>query len=707
MKKKITPVLMLLILAALAVLSSCGQKVEVAPPVAKVVPHVDTLFDKEVVDNYYWLRQRDNQEVIEYLNAENEYTDAVTGHTKKLQEKIYEEMVGRIKETDLSVPVKIDDYYYYSRTEEGKQYSIYCRKKGNLDAAEEILLDLNQLAEGKAFMSLGVFDVSPDHKLLAYATDDKGNERYDLRIKNLETGELLPDAVDNIATSLVWANDNKTLFYTVTDEAWRPFKVFRHQLGDEAKNDALIYHEEDEAFFVGLGKTKSRAYILINLGSNTTSECRYLDADKPFDKFKIFEPRRHEVEYQVEHHGDEFYVLTNDNAKNFKLMKTPVNRTSKENWKEFIPHRDSVMLSGMDVFRDYLVVYERKNALQQIRVFDFNTGESHHIEFDEPVYAAYGGDNPDDHSDLLRFTYMSLVTPSSVYDYNMKTRTRELKKQKEVLGGYNPDDYRSERVFVTADDGAGIPVSMVYRKGMKRDGNNPFYLYGYGAYGINMDPWFSSNRLSLLDRGFIFALAHVRGSSAMGRGWYDDGKLMNKKNSFTDFINVAEYLIDQKYTSSEKLVISGGSAGGLLVGAVVNMRPELFKVVVADVPFVDLMNTMRDESLPLTVIEWEEWGNPNEKEAYDYMLSYSPYDNVAAKEYPYMLLTAGLNDTRVNYWEPAKWCAKLRALKTDNNTLVLKVNMGAGHGGASGRYDYLKEVAFEYAYILDILGINK
>jgi len=705
--KKITLMLMLLTLAAVSVLVSCSQRVDVDPPVAKIVPHVDTMFGEEVVDNYFWLRERDNPEVIDYLKAENAFTDSVTQHTKDFQDKLYQEMLDRIKETDLSVPVKRDNYYYYNRTEEGKQYSIYCRKKGNLDADEEILLDVNKLAEGKDFMRLGVFAVSPDHKMLAYATDDKGNERYDLRIKNLETGKLYPDAIENIATSVEWANDNKTLFYTITNDAWRPFKVYRHKLGDDAKNDKMIYHEKDDAFFVGLGKTKSMAYLMIGIGSNTTSEYRYLDANNPFGKFKVVEPRKHEMEYDIEHHGDKFYILTNDNAKNFKLMETPVNRTSKKYWKEVIPHRDSVMLTGMDLFKDYMVIYERKDGLRQIRVTDFNTGEAHNIEFEEPVYAVYGSKNPDFKSHVLRFTYMSLVTPRSVYDYNMKTRDRELKKQKEVLGDYNPEDYQSERIYATASDGAQIPVSLVYKKGMKKNGNNPFYLYGYGAYGMNMDAWFSSNRLSLLNRGFIFALAHVRGSSTMGRAWYEDGKLMNKKNSFTDFIAVAEHLIDEKYTSQDKLVIGGGSAGGLLVGAVVNMRPDLFKVVVADVPFVDLMNTMLDETLPLTVIEWEEWGNPNEKEAYDYMRSYSPYDNVEAKAYPNMLLTGGLNDTRVNYWEPAKWTAKLRANKTDDNILVLKTNMGAGHGGASGRYDYLKEVAFEYAFILDIMGIHK
>jgi oligopeptidase B len=700
-------IFLLSIVLLAAVLFSCSHRVEVTPPVAKIVPHVDTLAGHEITDNYYWLRDRENPEVIDYLKAENAYTEAVMKHTEKLQEKLYQEMLSHIKETDLSVPVKIDDYYYYSRTEEGKQYSIYCRKKGSLDAPEEVLLDVNKLAEGKDFMRLGVYEVSPDHKLLAYATDDKGNERYDLRIKNLETGELLPDSIDDISTSVEWANDNKTLFYTVTDEAWRPYKIFRHKLGDDPARDYLVYHEKDEAFFAGLGKTKSRAYLLIGLGSNTTSEWWYLDANNPTGKFKVVCPRQHMMEYDVDHHGDKFYILTNDNAVNFKLMEAPVTDPAKKNWKEVIPPRDSVMLTGMDFFKNYMVIYYREDGLPQIDVTDFNTGKTHRIEFEEPVYTVYAGDNPDYNSEVLRYTYMSLITPQSVYDYNMKTRERKLMKQKEVPGGYNPDDYQMERIFITARDGARVPVSMVYRKGMVKNGKNPLYLYGYGAYGLNMEPWFSSNRLSLLDRGFIFALAHIRGSSTMGRPWYDNGKLLKKKNTFYDFIDVAEGLIAQKYTSPGKLVISGGSAGGLLIGAVVNMRPDLFKVAVADVPFVDLMNTMRDETLPLTVIEWEEWGNPNEKEYFDYMMSYSPYDNVKAQNYPNMFVTGGLNDTRVNYWEPAKWVAKLRAMKTDHNRLLLKINMGAGHGGMSGRYDYLKEVALEYAFILDVLGIKK
>lgn len=682
-------------------------QVEVNPPVAKIETKTDTLFGHVMADNYYWLRQRDNPEVIRYLEAENAYTDAVMKHTEGLQEKLYQEMVSRIKETDMSVPVKWDDYYYYSRTEEGKQYSIYCRKKGSLEATEEILLDINQLAEGKDYTAVGVYAVSPNHRLLAYAVDTMGNERYTLRVKDLQTGRLYPDVIDSIATSFEWANDNRTFFYTITDEAWRPYKLYRHTLGDEVGNDPLVFHEKDEAFFLGIDKSKSKQYLFINLGSETTSEMYYLNANDPAGQFLIVRPRQQDVEYSVEHHGDSFYIVTNDNAKNFKLMRAPVSDPAEKNWEEVIPHRDSVKLDYIEVFRDFLVLYEREDGFKQISIMDFSTGETHRIEFPEPVYACWGSWNPDYNGQLLRFEYTSLVTPSSVYDYNMKTRERELKKQKEVLGGYDSDLYQSERVYATAQDGAQIPISVVYKKGMVKDGTNPFYLYGYGAYGISMDPYFSSNRLSILDRGFIFAIAHVRGGGEMGRYWYDDGKLLHKKNTFTDFIAVAKHLIAQKYTSRDKLVIDGGSAGGLLIGAVVNMRPDLFKVAIGDVPFVDLINTMLDESIPLTVIEYEEWGNPHQEKYFDYMLSYSPYDNVEAKDYPHILILAGLNDTRVQYWEPAKWTAKLRATKTDNHRLLLKTEMGSGHGGVSGRYERLRELAFDYAFVLDVLGITE
>lgn len=679
----------------------------VAPPVAQKIPKVDTLFGEVRVDNYFWLRERDNPQVIAYLEAENKFTYAMMKDTEELQDKLFKEMVGRIKETDLSVPEKIDDYYYYTRTEEGKQYAIYCRKKGSLDAQEEILLDVNNLAKRYDYFYIGVYKISPSHQLLAYSVDTSGAENYTVYVKNLNTGELLKDMIPNTYYSVEWANDNMTLFYNVLDEAQRPYKLFRHKLGTDPKEDALVYHEKDEAYYLDLKKSKSRANIFMTLESMVTTEIHYLDANKPVENFKIVHPRQHEMEYYVEHHGNDFYILTNDNAKNFKLMRAPVENPSKDNWTEVIPHSVSVKIDDMDVFKNHLVVYERENGLKKIRVTNLTNNETHYVEFTEPVYTFWQADNPDYNTSLLRFNYSSLVVPRSVFDYDMDTKTRELKKQYEVLGGYDPSSYQSERIFAKVQDGTMIPISLVYKKGMVKDGKNPLFLYGYGAYGSSSEPYFSSNRLSLLDRGFIYAIAHVRGGGEMGRYWYEDGKLLHKRNTFTDFVACAKYLIAEKYTSREKLVISGGSAGGLLIGAVTNMRPDLFKAAIAEVPFVDVINTMLDPSIPLTVIEYEEWGNPHQKKYYDYMITYSPYDNVGPKDYPDMLITAGLNDPRVAYWEPAKWTAKLRAMKTDNHLLLLKVNMGAGHGGASGRYDYLKEIAFDYAFIFKVLGIKK
>jgi oligopeptidase B len=685
----------------------CIAQQSITPPIAKIVSKADTLFGDVRIDNYFWLRDRANPEVMKYLEAENEYTEAMMKPTEEFQERLYKELLGRIKETDFSVPEKIDDYYYYTRTEEGKQYPIYCRKKGSLEASEEILLDQNALAVGHNYLGIGTFKVSPSHQLLAFSVDTNGSEAYTLYVKDLNAGKLLTDEIPNTYYFTAWANDNKTIFYTVLDEAKRPYKVYRHTLGTNLAEDVLVYHEKDQAYEVSLGKTKSKEYLLMNLESETTSEVRYLKADRPAEDFKVVQTRQHEMEYSIEHHGDKFFIVTNDNAKNFKLMEAPVEDPSKKNWKEVIPHRDSVKIDGIDVFKNHLVVYERERGLKKIRILNMTNNEVHYVDFPEPVYTFWQSGNPDFNTNLLRFNYTSLVTPRSVFDYNMDTKTRELKKQDEVLGGYDPSQYQSERIFAKAEDGTTIPISLVYKKGMVKDGNNPLLLYGYGAYGASSDPIFSSNHLSLLDRGFIYTIAHVRGGGEMGRYWYDDGKLLHKKNTFTDFIACAEHLIAEKYTSSDKLVISGVSAGGLLIGAVTNMRPDLFKVVIAQVPFVDLLNTMLDPSLPLTVIEYEEWGNPNDKEYYDYMKSYSPYDNVVAKDYPNMLITAGLNDPRVSYWEPAKWTAKLRAKKTDQNLLLLKTKMESGHFGATGRYDYLKDVAFEYAFIFDVLGIKK
>jgi len=684
-----------------------GKMPKMTPPAAEKIARLDTLHGEVRADDYFWLRERENPKVIEYLKAENEYTDAMMKHTEAFQEKLYQEILSRIKETDLSVPERLDDYYYYSRTEEGKQYRIYCRKRESLEAEEEIILDVNELAEGHKFMRLGVFEVSPNHKLLAFSTDTAGGERYTIHVKDLTTGELLEDEISNSYYSLEWANDNETFFYNTLDEAHRPYMLHRHRLGADPKEDALVYHEEDEAFFLGVSKTKSKEFLILNMGSAVTSEVWYADANDPTDDFKVIHPRQHEMEYSVSHHGDRFFIVTNDEAVNFKLMEAPVDDPSKDNWKEVIPHRDSVKVDYADVFRNHLVVYEREKGLRRIRVEHLSKGQVHYVEFPEPVYTFWAGRNRDFTTNELRFTYTSLVTPRSVYDYHMDEMTRELKKEYEVLGGYDKTLYQSERVFAQASDGTDVPISLVYKKGMVRDGSSPMLLYGYGSYGASIDPSFDSNRLSLLDRGFIYAIAHVRGGGEMGRQWYEDGKMDRKRNTFTDFIACAEHLVAEGYTSTDRLAIRGGSAGGLLMGTVTNMRPDLFKVVVAKVPFVDVVNTMLDASIPLTVIEWEEWGNPNLKDNYEYIRSYSPYDNVQRTDYPNMLVTTGLNDPRVAYWEPAKWVAKLRALKSDDKFLILKTNMGAGHGGKSGRYEKLRELAFEYAFVFDRLGITE
>ncbi|MFX1255036.1 MAG: S9 family peptidase [Promethearchaeota archaeon] len=680
---------------------------EIKPPVAKIVPKKFTVHNEEIIDNYYWLREKSNPEVIEYLEAENKYTEAMMQHTKEFQEKLYKEMLSKIKETDLTVPDKIGDYFYYSRTEKGKQYRIFCRKKGSLKAKEEVLLDLNELAKGHKYFNTGIIRISPNHQLLSYSVDTNGSEEYTLYIKDLETGKLLEDIILKTSYSAEWANDNRTLFYTTLSEEKRPYKLFRHTVGSEPKDDVLIYHEEDDAYFLYVAKTKDKKYLLMTLKSTITSEVHYLSTDHPNDNFRLVHPREPELEYYIAHHGGKFYVLTNDQAKNFRLMEVSITEPTKTNWKEVIPHRKSVRIEGIEAFKNHLVIYERENGLKKIYIKNLITNESHYVEFPEAVYDFSSALNPEFDSNLLRFLYTSLVTPDSVFDYNMDTKERELKKQREVLGGYDTSHYQSERIFATAQDGTKVYISLVYKKGKTRNGKNPLYLYGYGAYGISEDPFFSSTRLSLLDRGFIYAIAHVRGGEEMGREWYEQGKLLNKINTFTDFIACAEHLIAEKYTSPDYLVIQGGSAGGLLIGAVVNMRPDLFKAVIAKVPFVDVINTMLDPTIPLTVIEFDEWGNPEEKKYYEYIKSYSPYDNVEAKDYPTMLITAGLNDPRVQYWEPAKWVAKLRVLKTDNNPLFLKMDMGVGHGGASGRYDFLKDIAFDYVFIFDVLGIKE
>jgi oligopeptidase B len=623
--------------------------------------------------------------------------------TKSLQEGLYREILGRIQETDLSVPVKRDDYFYYTRTEEGKAYSIQCRKHGSLEAPEEVLLDANALAEGEKYFRLGNFAVSPDHRLLAYSTDLEGDETYTIYVKNLAAGELLPDRIANTYYTLEWANDNRTFFYTVLDETKRPYRAFRHELG--AASDTLVYQEDDGRFSLGLVKTRSRRFLFIELSSPLTSEVRYLEAANPGGEFRVMLPRRQDVEYDATHHGEYFYIRTNDAAKNFRLIRTKVGDPSSENWHEVIPARAEVTIEGVDSFEDHLAIYERERGLERICIRDGSGAFSHYIDFPEPVYTVGATGNAEYKTNLLRFNYTSLVTPMSVFDYNVRTRERELKKQYEVRGGYDSSQYQSERIFAKASDGVEVPISLVYRRGLERNGASPLLLYGYGAYGHSIDPRFSSDRLSLLDRGVAFAIAHIRGGAEMGEEWHDNGKLLQKKNTFTDFIACAEHLISAHYTSSNHLAIMGGSAGGLLMGAVLNLHPELFHAAIAKVPFVDTLNTMLDPTLPLTISEYEEWGNPEEKQYYDCIRSYSPYDNVASRKYPTMLVTAGLNDPRVSYWEPAKWVAKLRAQKKDSNVLLLKTDMGSGHFGPSGRYEGIREVAFDYAFLLMAMNL--
>ena len=644
--------------------------------------------------------------MVAHLKAENAYARSVMAHTAGLQRRLYREMLGRIQEADLDVWVRLDDCYYYSRTEANRQYRIHCRKRGTLDAPEEILLDENALAAGKRYFRLGVFEVSPDHRLLAYSTDTDGSEVYTLRVLDLASGELLADEIRNTHHSAKWANDNRTLFYTTLDTTQRPYRLYRHVLGRDPRHDTWLFEETDEAFRLSIGKTKSRRFLILRLRSNTTSEVHYLEADRPADSFRIFQPRRPGVEYYLSHHDDRFFILTNEEAPNFQLFTAAVGDPSRERWGEFLPHRAGVLIEGVEVFRDHLVVYEREGGLRKIRLSGTEGNGVHYVDFDEPAYTLKPGWNPEFDSSQLRFRYNSLVTPESVFDYDMKRRTRTLLKRYEVLGGYDSSQYESERLFAESPDGVRVPISLVYKRGLRRPGGNPMLLYGYGAYGHSTDAAFSSRRLSLLDRGFVFAIAHVRGGKEMGRGWYEHGKLLRKKNTFADFIACAEHLIRQGCTTPEKLAIYGGSAGGLLVGAVLNERPELFAAAIASVPFVDVVNTMLDPSIPLTVIEYGEWGNPNDKDYYEYIKSYAPYENVRARRYPHLLVTAGLNDSRVQYWEPAKWVARLRASKTDQNRLLLKTKLSAGHGGPSGRYEQLRETAFQYAFLLDVFGMT-
>jgi oligopeptidase B len=670
------------------------------PPEAAKRPKVDVIHGEQRVDNYFWLREKTNPQVADYLVAENAYTEAVMKPLERFREALYQEMLSHIRQTDLSVPYRQGDYFYYSRTEEGKQYSLRCRKRGNLEAPEEIILDLNELAKGHPFLGLGLFEVSEDGNLLAYSTDFTGFREYTLRVKDLRSGEPLPLSVEKVSAA-VWANDNRTLFYVTDDRAKRPYRLYRHALGTDEHN--LIYEETDERFRLDVDRTRSKAYLLLTSASHTASEVRHLPADRPEVEWSLVAPREPEHEYYVDHRDKLFYIRSNKDARNFRLLTAPANDPRPENWKEIVPHRADVMLEGVELFRHHLVLLERQDGLPRFRVTDLRSGESHDVAFPEPAYTASPENNAEFDTTAFRYAYESLVTPKSVFDYELKRRESKLLKQTEVPG-YDAKLYRSERLHARGADGTRIPISLVYRGGLQRDGQRPILLTGYGAYGYPYPVSFSSNRLALLDRDVVFAIAHIRGGGEMGKAWHDQGRMMNKKNTFTDFIAAAQHLVEAKVTSCDRLAIEGGSAGGLLIGAVVNLRPELFRAAVLKVPFVDVINTMLDASLPLTVPEYEEWGNPNRKDHYDYMKGYCPYTNLAAKDYPSLLVRTSLNDSQVMYWEPAKYVAKLRTLKTDTNPLLLVTNLAAGHGGASGRYDYLREIAHDYAFILWQLG---
>lgn len=709
--KKITSLMAISLIFATA----CKDKEEnmkdtIQPPIAKKIPHALEKHGHVRNDDYYWLNDRENPEVIAYLNAENDYYKKMTAHTEQLQKDLFEEMKSRIKEDDESVPYFYNGYYYITRYEKGKDYPIYSRKKGSLEAIEEIMFDCNEMAKGLSYFNLNGISVSEDNKWATFGIDTVSRRQYTIQVKNLVTGEILPEKIENTTGGTAWASDNKTFFYTKKDpQTLRSDKIYRHNLNTDAKTDVLVFHEKDDTFYTFVYKEKSKKYLVIGSTSTMTSEFQILEADNPTDDFRMFSKRKRGLEYSISHYGDSFYVLTNkDKATNFKLMKTSESKTSSENWVDLIPHREDVLLEGIDIFKDYLVVEERSNGLNKIQIRPWSGGEAYYLPFESETYTAYSTTNPDFDTDILRFSYQSLKTPSSVIDFNMKTKEKTVLKEQEVLGGkFNKDNYEEKRVWAIAGDGTKVPISMVYKKGIRLDGSNPLLQYAYGSYGSSMDPWFSSTRLSLLDRGFIFAIAHIRGGEDLGRQWYEDGKLLKKINTFTDFIDCSKFLIKEGYTSKEHLYAEGGSAGGLLMGAIVNMNPELYNGVIAQVPFVDVVTTMLDDSIPLTTGEYDEWGNPNEKEYYDYMLSYSPYDNVKAQAYPNMYISTGLHDSQVQYWEPAKWVAKLRDLKTDNNQLFLDTNMDAGHGGASGRFEALKEIAKEFAFFLDLEKIKE
>jgi oligopeptidase B len=706
-RQKNKAILTLSIIFAISCQNQNKDMIEIVPPVAKKVSTELIMHNDKRIDNYYWLNDRENPEVIAYLEKEDAYYNAMSAHTKDFQEKLFEEMKGRIKEDDASVPYKENGYWYVTRFEKGKEYPIYCRHKDTMDAPEEIIFNCNEMAEGHEFFNLRGIAISPDNKLAAFGVDTVSRRQYVLQVKNLETGEILPDKIDNTTGGAVWANDNKTMFYSKKDPVTlRSDKIYKHILGKPTANDELVFHEADETFGTYVYKSKSDKYIIIGSYSTLTSEFQILKADEPDSDFAVFSPRERGLEYSISHYGDSFYVLTNkDKATNFKLMKAREGNTTSDHWEEFIPHREDVLLEDVDIFKEYYVLTERENGLNKLKITRWDTTDSYYLPFESETYTAHVSSNPDFDTAILRYTYNSFVNPGSVIDFNMGTKEKTIMKEQEVLGGnFKKENYTEKRLWATARDGVKIPISLVYRKDTKIDANTPLLQYAYGSYGATIDPNFSTIRLSLLDRGFVYALAHIRGGQYLGRPWYEDGKLLKKKNTFTDFVDCSKFLIENQYTSPTHLYAMGGSAGGLLMGAVVNLSPELYHGVIAAVPFVDVVTTMLDEDIPLTTGEYDEWGNPNEKEYYDYMKSYSPYDNVEAKNYPNMLVTTGLHDSQVQYFEPAKWVAKLRDMKTDNNILLFDINMEAGHGGASGRFESLKEVAKEYAFLLDLEG---
>ena len=702
-----TRILLLLALLAPAVPSQETPK-KMQPPVAAKKPHVLEKHNHKRTDEYYWLRERENPEVIQYLKDENAYLAAAMAHTKGLQETLQNEFKTRIKQTDTSVPYRKDGYWYYSRTIEGKNYPVICRRKGSMEAPEEILIDGNKEAEGTKFFSLGAVDVSPNGQLLAWGSDTVGRRFYTVRFRDLATGKELPDVLKDVTASLEWANDNKTVFYAKQDpQTLRSYRVYRHVLGADPAADELIYEEKDVEFSVAVGKSRSKKYIFLRSNQTLSNEYRYIDADNPASAPVLFSPRARNHEYDIDHFGDRFYILTNLNARNFRLMSTPVANTAQSAWTEVIPHREDTLLAGMTIFKNFLLLTERRNALVHLRIRPWSGAGEHYIDFGEPAYAAGVGQNEEYDTDIVRYRYSSLTTPNSVYDYNTVTKARTLLKRDEVLGGFDQNNYVTERLWATAHDGVKIPVSLVYRKGAAPKTGRPLFQYGYGSYGNSTDANFNPFVISLLDRGFVYAIAHIRGGQEMGRQWYEDGKLMKKKNTFRDFISVTEHLVKTGYADPKRVYAMGGSAGGLLMGAVMNMRPDLYHGMIAAVPFVDVVTTMLDDSIPLTTFEYDEWGNPNQQAFYEYMLSYSPYDQVEKKAYPNLLVTTGLHDSQVQYWEPAKWVARLRAMKTDKNLLLMHTNLDAGHGGASARYQRYEEIARMYAFVLDLAGVKK